>query len=147
MSSFTDVNDESVIHTLHLLHPKLEAQLLLAKQVALIEPLKDLAANELELKLAATYNSSTLVESSQDGGNGQRQEQHYRQFFSPEYAYILDNADMLSAKFKRQPAHLERLYGKGPFPPQLVSECGIRRGCVAPTVPHDVAFFFYQVSV
>ena len=44
-----DVNDESVMHTLHLLHPKLESQLLLAKQVALIGPLKDLAANELDL--------------------------------------------------------------------------------------------------
>jgi hypothetical protein len=28
-----DVNDESVLHTLRLLHPKLEAQILLAKQV------------------------------------------------------------------------------------------------------------------
>jgi hypothetical protein len=28
-----DVNDESVLHTLQLLHPKLEAQILLAKQV------------------------------------------------------------------------------------------------------------------
>ena len=43
------MNDESVIHTLHLLHPKLESQLLLAKQVALIGPLKDLAANEIDL--------------------------------------------------------------------------------------------------
>ena len=46
---FADVNDESVMHTLHLLHPKLESQLLLAKQVALIGPLKDLAANEIDL--------------------------------------------------------------------------------------------------
>ena len=45
-SSQADVNDESVLHTLKLLHPKLESQLLLAKQVALIEPLKDLAAHE-----------------------------------------------------------------------------------------------------
>ena len=35
-----------MLHTLKLLHPKLESQLLLAKQVALIEPLKDLAAHE-----------------------------------------------------------------------------------------------------
>ena len=50
--TFLDVNDESVLHTLHLLHPKLESQLLLAKQVALIGPLKDLAANEHELSTA-----------------------------------------------------------------------------------------------
>ena len=77
------MNDESVIHTLELLHPKLEAQLLLAKQVALIEPLKDLAAHEEDTT-----------------------------FLSPEYQYILDNAQDLQAQFKKQPAQLERLYGK-----------------------------------
>ena len=80
---FLDVNDDSVIHALKLIHPKLESQLLLAKQVALIEPLKDLAAHEEETS-----------------------------FFAPEYAYILNNADMLMAQFKKQPARLERLYGK-----------------------------------
>ena len=60
-----------------------ESQLLLAKQVALIEPLKDLAAHEEETS-----------------------------FFAPEYAYILNNADTLAAQFKKQPARLERLYGK-----------------------------------
>ena len=34
------MNDDSVIHAVKLLYPKLEHQLLLAKQVALIEPLK-----------------------------------------------------------------------------------------------------------
>ena len=77
------MNDESVIHTLELLHPKLEAQLLLAKQVALIEPLKDLAAHE-------------------DDTAG---------FLSPEYQYILENAADLHQQFKKQPAQLERLYG------------------------------------
>jgi Bardet-Biedl syndrome 7 protein len=77
------VNDDSVLHTLELLHPKLEAQLLLAKQVALIEPLKDLAAHETE----------------------------GTDFLSPEYQFILDSAADLLQQFKRQPAHLERLYG------------------------------------
>ena len=44
-----EVNDQSVVDTLHLIHPKLESQLLLAKQVALIEPLKDVAAHEVEM--------------------------------------------------------------------------------------------------
>ena len=47
------------------------------------EPLKDLAAHEEETS-----------------------------FFAPEYAYILNNADMLMSQFKKQPARLERLYGK-----------------------------------
>ena len=72
-----------MIHTLELLHPKLEAQLLLAKQVALIEPLKDLAAHE-----------------------------DNTDFLSPEYQFILENAADLQAQFKRQPAQLERLYGR-----------------------------------
>ena len=78
-----DVNDDSVIHSVKLLYPKLEHQLLLAKQVALIEPLKDLAAHEEDTS-----------------------------FFAPEYAYILNNSDALHAEFKRQPAKLERLYGE-----------------------------------
>ena len=77
------MNDESVTHTLELLHPKLEAQLLLAKQVAMIEALRDLEAHEEDMS-----------------------------FLSPEYRYILDHADELQAQFKRQPAQLERLYGK-----------------------------------
>ena len=57
------MDDSSVIHTLQLLHPKLEAQLLLAKQVALIEPLKDLASNEMELMLAASQTSNAAMTS------------------------------------------------------------------------------------
>jgi len=77
-----DVNDDSVIHAVKLLYPKLEHQLLLAKQVALIEPLKDLAAHEEDTS-----------------------------FFAPEYAYILNNSEALTQEFKRQPAKLERIYG------------------------------------
>ena len=80
---FPDVNDDSVIHALKLLYPKLENQLLLAKQVALIEALKDLASHEEDTS-----------------------------FFAPEYLHILNNAETLMAEFKRQPAKLERLYGK-----------------------------------
>ena len=77
-----EVNDQSVVDTLNLIHPKLESQLLLAKQVALIDPLKDVAAHE----------SDTT-------------------FLSPEYQFILENSDNLEAMFKKQPARLERLYG------------------------------------
>lgn len=35
-----DINDESVSHTLRMIHPKLEYQLLLAKKVQLIDALK-----------------------------------------------------------------------------------------------------------
>ena len=55
---------------------------MLAKQVALIDPLKDLAAHE----------EDTV-------------------FLSPEYQFILENATELLQQFKRQPAQLERLYG------------------------------------
>lgn len=48
---FVDLNEESVVHTLNLIHPKLEFQLLLAKKVQLIEGLKVCEALALELML------------------------------------------------------------------------------------------------
>lgn len=77
------MNDESVIHTLHLLHPKLEAQLRLSKQVAILEALRELE----------TYDAESL------------------ECLLPEYRHILKNEKELLAQYKRQPAHLDRLYG------------------------------------
>ncbi len=53
-------------------------------QVALIDPLKDLAAHESDTS-----------------------------FLSPEYQHILQNSEELQQQYKRQPAQLERLYGRG----------------------------------
>nr|XP_045592027.1 Bardet-Biedl syndrome 7 protein homolog isoform X1 [Procambarus clarkii]XP_045592028.1 Bardet-Biedl syndrome 7 protein homolog isoform X1 [Procambarus clarkii] len=77
-----DVSEESVVHALQLLHPRLEAQLLLAKQVSLIEALRELGSHESDTS-----------------------------FLSPEYQHIVDNADDLQAQYRKQPCHLERLYG------------------------------------
>ena len=66
------------------------------------------------------YNKSIiLLHSSLTFDYGQKEDKKfddannsiYSQHFSPEYAFILENADSLEAQFKRQPAHLERLYG------------------------------------
>ncbi|XP_074849472.1 BBSome complex member BBS7 isoform X2 [Carettochelys insculpta] len=77
-----DINEASVNHTLKLIHPKLEYQLLLAKKVQLIDALKELQVHE---------------------GN--------MDFLIPEYRCILEEADHLLEEYKKQPAHLERLYG------------------------------------
>ncbi|XP_034037925.1 Bardet-Biedl syndrome 7 protein [Thalassophryne amazonica] len=77
-----DINDESVSHTLKMIHPKLEYQLLLAKKVQLIDALKELQLHE---------------------GNAD--------FLIPEYRNILDESSNLLEEYKKQPAHLERLYG------------------------------------
>ncbi|KAK2563629.1 Bardet-Biedl syndrome 7 protein [Acropora cervicornis] len=77
-----DLNEDSVVHTLNLIHPKLEYQLLLAKKVQLIEGLKELQMHESDIG-----------------------------FFAPEYQQILDDAENLQAEYKKQPCHLERLYG------------------------------------
>ncbi|XP_062331811.1 Bardet-Biedl syndrome 7 protein [Osmerus eperlanus] len=77
-----DVNEESVSHTLRMIHPKLEYQLLLAKKVQLIDALKELQVHE---------------------GNAD--------FLIPEYRNILDESAHLLEEYKKQPAHLERLYG------------------------------------
>lgn len=77
-----DINEASVNHTLKLIHPKLEYQLLLAKKVQLIDALKELQVHE---------------------GN--------TDFLISEYRCILEEADHLLEEYKKQPAHLERLYG------------------------------------
>ncbi|XP_052252267.1 Bardet-Biedl syndrome 7 protein homolog isoform X2 [Dreissena polymorpha] len=77
-----DVNEDSIPYTLNLIHPKLEYQLLLAKKVQLIDALKELQVHE---------NST--------------------EFLSPEYRQILQDAEQLKVEYKRQPCHLERLYG------------------------------------
>ncbi|OXB84790.1 UNVERIFIED_CONTAM: hypothetical protein H355_015912 [Colinus virginianus] len=77
-----DINEESVRHTLKLIHPKLEYQQLLAKKVHLIDALRELQVQE---------------------GNVD--------FLVPEYRKILEEADQLLEEYKKQPAHLERLYG------------------------------------
>ncbi|XP_012687719.1 Bardet-Biedl syndrome 7 protein [Clupea harengus] len=77
-----DINEDSVSHTLTMIHPKLEYQLLLAKKVQLIDALKELQVHE---------------------GNAD--------FLIPEYHSILDESAHLLEEYKKQPAHLERLYG------------------------------------
>ncbi|CAL9706501.1 unnamed protein product [Knipowitschia caucasica] len=77
-----DINDESVSHTLQMIHPKLEYQLTLARKVQLIDALKELQVHE---------------------GNAD--------FLIPEYRSILDQSASLLEEYKKQPAHLERLYG------------------------------------
>ncbi|XP_077135152.1 BBSome complex member BBS7 isoform X1 [Ranitomeya variabilis] len=77
-----DISEESVGHTLKMIHPKLEYQLLLAKKVHLIDALKELRVHE---------------------GNAD--------FLIPEYRCILEEAEQLQEEYKKQPAHLERLYG------------------------------------
>ncbi|XP_044219978.1 Bardet-Biedl syndrome 7 protein isoform X1 [Thunnus albacares] len=77
-----DISDDSVSHTLKMIHPKLEYQLLLARKVQLIDALKELQVHE---------------------GNAD--------FLIPEYRNILDESTNLLEEYKKQPAHLERLYG------------------------------------
>lgn len=77
-----EINDQSIAHTLSLLHGKLEYQLLLAKKIQLIDGLRELQSNEGDLS-----------------------------FMAAEYKQILADADRLMAEFKKQPCHLERLYG------------------------------------
>ncbi|XP_072170884.1 BBSome complex member BBS7-like [Diadema setosum] len=77
-----DLAEESVANTLRRIHPKLEYQLLLAKKVQLVDALKELQIHEGDLE-----------------------------FMSPEYRQILSDADRLQQEYKKQPCHLERLYG------------------------------------
>ncbi|CAG7829503.1 unnamed protein product [Allacma fusca] len=78
-----EFNEESVLHTLQLIRPKLDGFLALSKQVALIDALKEIQAHDPEVE----------------------------HVLSSEYKYILANAEKLRATHKRQPSYLDRLYG------------------------------------
>ncbi|PIK61079.1 putative Bardet-Biedl syndrome 7 protein [Apostichopus japonicus] len=78
-----ELEENSIPDTLRRIHPKLEYQLLLAKKVQLIDALKELQIHE---------------------GGG-------LDFMSPEYRQILEESETLKDEYKKQPCHLERLYG------------------------------------
>ena len=127
-----EINEVSVKHTLKLIHPQLEYQLLLAKKVQLIDALKvSMSAMDSWLlfycdqisKMVKNLNFYTLSplytglnfeikvllffilnkELQVHEGN--------TNFLIPEYRCILEEADHLQEEYKKQPAHLERLYG------------------------------------
>lgn len=78
----SEVDDDSVIRTLNLFFPKLEAQLALSRKLSLVEPLRELAAHEPDCSHLTT-----------------------------EMAEILASADDLSARQKKDPALIDRLIG------------------------------------
>ncbi|GLH03727.1 uncharacterized protein GBIM_09587 [Gryllus bimaculatus] len=77
------VNDDCIFHTLRILHPKLESQLKLTNQVAMLDALRDLETHDAEAMKCLL----------------------------PEYRELLNNETKIQAQFKKQPAHLDRLYG------------------------------------
>ena len=65
-----------------MIYPKLESQLLLSRKIQLIDALNELRVHEGDTS-----------------------------FMPPQYGEILEQATQLLTEFKRQPNHLERLYG------------------------------------
>lgn len=53
MYPHAEINEASVAHVLKLIHPQLEAQLLLAKNVQLIDALMELKAHEGDISFLA----------------------------------------------------------------------------------------------
>lgn len=76
-----DIKEDSIPHMLSLLHPRLEAQLMLAKNVQLIDALQELQIHEGDVS-----------------------------FLSPQCQYILENAELLQEEIKKQSAMIDRLY-------------------------------------
>ena len=96
----TGITDDSAAHMIKLIHPRLEEQLMLAKNVQLIEALQELKVHEKDVS-----------------------------FLSPQCQFILgkilslllimdllflflENASLLQEEIKRQPAMIDRYYGK-----------------------------------
>lgn len=102
---FPDISDDSVNHTLKMIHPKLEYQLLLARKVQLIDALKvSGAVSESSPTGPPLFDFLSHVQELQvHEGNAD--------FLITEYRNILDESSSLLEEYKKQPAHLERLYG------------------------------------
>ncbi|XP_019862996.1 PREDICTED: Bardet-Biedl syndrome 7 protein homolog [Amphimedon queenslandica] len=75
------ITDDSAAHMIKLIHPRLEEQLMLAKNVQLIEALQELKVHEKDVS-----------------------------FLSPQCQYILENASLMQEEIKRQPAMIDRYY-------------------------------------
>jgi len=77
-----NLRDESIPHFLRLIQPKLDYQLSLAKQVKLIEALREIKMQEDDVS-----------------------------FLAPEFAAVLENQEKIQEEFKVQPRQLEYLHG------------------------------------
>lgn len=76
-----ELNDATISHVLGLIFPKLEGQLMLAKNVQLIEALQEIKVHEEDTS-----------------------------FLSPQCQIILENAEAMQDELKQQPCIIERLY-------------------------------------
>ncbi|XP_065884196.1 Bardet-Biedl syndrome 7 protein homolog [Dysidea avara] len=76
-----ELDSNSIPHMLELIFPKLEDQVMLAKNVQLIDALQELQVHEEDLS-----------------------------FLSPHCQFILENAEMMKEDFKQQPCMVDRLY-------------------------------------
>lgn len=76
-----ELDESSVAHMLRLIYPRLEAQLMLAKNVQLTEALQEIKAHERDSS-----------------------------FLSPQCQFILENAELMQEELKQQPCMIERLY-------------------------------------
>ncbi|XP_064405547.1 Bardet-Biedl syndrome 7 protein homolog [Halichondria panicea] len=76
-----ELDEDSISHVLGIIYPRLESQLMLAKNVQLIEALQEVKIHEEDTS-----------------------------FLSPQCQYILDNAQQMTKDLKQQPSLIERLY-------------------------------------
>lgn len=97
------------MHTLQLIRPKLDGFLTLSKQVV---DLFFFCRGSLVLycKIYKLYLSVkvSLIDVLKEI---QAHDSEVSGYLTPEYKFILANADKLRATYKRQPSYLDRLYG------------------------------------
>ncbi|CAL8093063.1 unnamed protein product [Calicophoron daubneyi] len=89
-----DIHPDSVTYMLRSIHPKFEFLLSLARQVSLIEPIRELVSSQTQ-SADIQMNADNPLPGS----------------LPPEYAVIWKNAEELRSTLKQYPCQLERLYG------------------------------------
>lgn len=99
-----------------MIHPKLEYQLLLARKVQLIDALKVRSTSSSFKMLNVSGHAgwtllSPVLFLSLSNWKELQVHEGNADFLIPEYRSILDESANLLEEYKKQPAHLERLYG------------------------------------
>ena len=113
---FLDVNDESVGYMLRVLYPRLEAQVMVAKHVQLIEPLQEIQIHEGDTSFLQPQCHFILGEAKPCFLTFLHSQtiphmSSHKYYIRCSSFIILENAESLKEEIKRQPSMIERLYG------------------------------------
>ncbi len=105
-----ELDEDSISHVLGIIYPRLESQLMLAKNVQLIEALQEVKIHEEDTSFLSPQCQYILGKDDQP--NIILFEYILLEYLYPFFLFSTDNAQQMTKDLKQQPSLIERLYGK-----------------------------------